>query len=369
MFEQRNVKKHKPLVSVIVPIFNAENSLSWCIDSVCEQSFTDFELILINDGSTDKSKELCDYYAKKDARIKVFSNVRNRGVSAARNWGLKISLGDYIVFVDSDDWLEGGFLKSALTKVREVNADWYICGFVEEKYMSGKVSSETIYSLKTPRIYHVSELLEAYNNEFEYGITSAWGKVYISKLIRENNLFFDEGMSLGEDTNFNLRYLMYCSVVLFDNEVFYHYIRGNLQSLSNFSWYHESLLEACEKNAILFEFVCKEKQCGEFCITRNKMKYCKELLACIDQEYFHQRKTKEKLERLNQIANNVYLRKCNIKNLAFSEQLILTFLVHHNVKIVWAIYSLKHIIWEKMGVKRIISIFTSDKRTNCDKII
>lgn len=358
----------KPLVSIIVPVFNAESSLSRCVNSILGQSFHDFELILVNDGSTDKSERLCDYYAKKDTRIRVFNNGINKGVSIARNLGLKMSLGEYIVFVDSDDWLERGFMESALDQVKKINADWYICGFVEENYISGSAYSEIIYSLKLPHTYHVAELLEDYNNEFEYGITSVWGKVYISKLIKENAIFFDEGMSIGEDTNFNLRYLMQCNLVFFDNAVFYHYIRENSQSLSNFSWYHESLLEACEKNAILFEYVCKEKKCGESCIDQNKKKYCKEMFACIEQEYLHKRSNKEKLMRLNQIANNYYLRKCDIKNLAFNERMILTFLMHHNIKCIWIIYLLKYYIWEKIGIKKFFSIFKRDME-NHDRIV
>lgn len=96
-------------ISVIVPVYNVEKYLSRCIDSILSQTFTDFELLLVDDGSTDKSGEICDEYAKTDARIKVF-HTENRGVSAARNLGIKEASADWISFVDSDDWVEDKYL-------------------------------------------------------------------------------------------------------------------------------------------------------------------------------------------------------------------------------------------------------------------
>lgn len=98
-----------PKISVIVPVYNVEKYLSLCIDSILSQTFTDFELLLVDDGCTDKSGEICDGYAKTDARIKVF-HTENRGVSAARNLGIKEASADWICFVDSDDWVEKKFL-------------------------------------------------------------------------------------------------------------------------------------------------------------------------------------------------------------------------------------------------------------------
>ena len=95
----------KPLISIIVPIYNVEKYLSRCINSVLSQTFPDFELLLIDDGSTDKSGYICDGYAQKDSRIKVF-HIENGGVSAARNYGLDNARGEWITFVDADDWID-----------------------------------------------------------------------------------------------------------------------------------------------------------------------------------------------------------------------------------------------------------------------
>ena len=103
----------KPLVSVIVPIYNAKDSLCQCIDSILSQSFTNFELILIDDGSTDESKDICDNYAIRDTRIITFHKL-NGGVSSARNKGLDLAQGEFITFIDSDDYVCTSFLESLL---------------------------------------------------------------------------------------------------------------------------------------------------------------------------------------------------------------------------------------------------------------
>ena len=94
-----------PLVSIIVPVYNAEKTLNKCVDSILNQTFQDWELLLIDDGSTDRSGELCDEYANKDSRVRVFHKI-NEGVSSARNVGLDNAKGQWITFVDADDWID-----------------------------------------------------------------------------------------------------------------------------------------------------------------------------------------------------------------------------------------------------------------------
>jgi glycosyltransferase involved in cell wall biosynthesis len=98
-----------PQISIIVPVYNAENYLNRCVDSILTQTFTDFEIILVNDGSSDNSGAICDEYALKDNRIKVIHK-RNGGVSSARNIGIENSIGKWITFIDADDYIEAGFL-------------------------------------------------------------------------------------------------------------------------------------------------------------------------------------------------------------------------------------------------------------------
>lgn len=104
-------KDLQPLVSVIVPIYNVESTLKRCLDSLCKQSLRDIEIILVNDSSSDRSGSICEEYAAKDARYKVIHHLQKRGLSAARNTGVANAISDYLMFVDSDDWVHGDFCK------------------------------------------------------------------------------------------------------------------------------------------------------------------------------------------------------------------------------------------------------------------
>ena len=117
-----------PEISVIVPIYNTEKYLAKCVDSILDQSFTDFELILVDDGSEDKSPQICDEFSKKDPRIKVLHKL-NGGISEARNFGIDNSTGKYLSFVDSDDWIEKDFLSTLYSLIIENNADISIVNF------------------------------------------------------------------------------------------------------------------------------------------------------------------------------------------------------------------------------------------------
>lgn len=122
----------KQLISIIIPVYNVDTFLNRCLKSITNQTYRDLEIILINDGSTDRSGEICDAWASKDPRIKVH-HTTNQGVAAARNWGLRIANGDYIGFADADDWAEPDMFEKLADTLEQYNADIAICGF-EEKW-------------------------------------------------------------------------------------------------------------------------------------------------------------------------------------------------------------------------------------------
>ena len=119
------------MLSVIIPVYQAEQVLEKCIDSVLAQSFQDLEIILVDDGSTDRSGVICDNYAKQDSRIKVIHK-KNAGVSAARNSGLSLASGEYIAFVDSDDYLEPNMYQSMMDKMLKYNCDVVMCDCIKD---------------------------------------------------------------------------------------------------------------------------------------------------------------------------------------------------------------------------------------------
>ena len=210
-----------PLISVIVPVYNVELYLRKCLDSIVGQSYRDIEILIIDDGSTDGSGSICDEYAEKDERIRVFHS-ENRGLSSARNLGLDEATGDWIGFVDSDDRIEPDMYEVLIDKALETKADVVECGYYidyvskTENYSAGKCTisgSESVEALIRGEIK-----------------TRVWNKVYRSSLF--NKTRFPDGRCY-EDIATTHKLVRY-SIVTGVPEFFYHYIqRGNSISQSH----------------------------------------------------------------------------------------------------------------------------------------
>lgn len=171
------------MISVIVPVYNVGLYLNQCIDSILKQTYRDLEILLIDDGSPDRCKEICDEYAKKDHRIRLF-HTENKGLSAARNLGLREAKGEYIGFVDSDDWIEPNMYENLLRQIEKTNTDISTCA-VWSEYMNSK----EVYSINNAvfvGLESVRALIYCINN-------GAWNKLYKSKCWA--GIFFPEGYS------------------------------------------------------------------------------------------------------------------------------------------------------------------------------
>lgn len=210
------------LVSVIIPIYNSAQYLSRCLDSVISQNYTSIEIILINDGSTDSSKEICEQYLLKDKRI-VLINTENHGVSSARNTGIKHSGGKYITFIDSDDYVDRTIVSCLCQCAYESSSDLVISSLDETEDhnpFSIEISSD-----------HISEMMFLLRNYLVFGPTQ---KLYRADIIKKNGVCFPEEFSYGEDILFNIDYLKHINTVTYLNRVLYHYERGaNPDSLSH----------------------------------------------------------------------------------------------------------------------------------------
>ena len=186
-----------PKISVIIPVYNAEKHLRCCIDSILSQTFTDFELLLIDDGSTDKSGEICDEYARKDKRVKA-SHKENGGVSSARNLGLDKARGEWICFCDSDDGLLPGAFEAICENEEKGNI--LLFGYTIER---NKNKRENILLCSDKEVIGNEEYIKKI---LTYKInTSPWGRAFKSKYL--NNIRFNTELKVGEDLLFNLEYL------------------------------------------------------------------------------------------------------------------------------------------------------------------
>lgn len=206
------------LISIIVPVYNIEKFLPHCIESILNQTYKNFELILVDDGSTDKSGDICEYYKKLDSRIKIIHKVNN-GVSHARNCALKIATGKYVLFVDGDDWIDNELLAHYIMKIEEESGDLLIseykshinkqCITQTPDYSSGVISIDEAY-------------LKVINPKGFYG--SVWAKLFLLDIIRKNNLLFNPEIRIGEDLLFTINYLKYCNNVVYDCIGRYNYL-------------------------------------------------------------------------------------------------------------------------------------------------
>lgn len=231
-----------PLVSVIVPVYNAKDSLCQCIDSILSQSFTNFELILIDDGSTDGSKDICDNYALRDARIITFHKL-NGGVSSARNKGLDLAKGEFVTFIDSDDYVCTSFLESLLI---DEKADLVIGSYigVEGKNTNIPFSLEADYLNDT-----LSIGLFLQKNLSSFILRVPWGKLFKRRIIDEFNIRFDERLFFGEDTIFVQTYLLKVKSIECVKDTYYIYN----QPLKWYSKYNKNIeIQLDSFNAIEF---------------------------------------------------------------------------------------------------------------------
>lgn len=210
-------------ISIIIPAYNASRYIESCINSMLCQTFSDFEIIVVNDGSKDNTLEILNNLKEKDSRIKVFSQ-ENQGVSAARNAGIKKAGGEFITFVDADDILLETALEDMLSLMTD-DTDFVVCSHNEVRF------KEVAY-LEIPAKYSADEL---YDNFIKFDEVTwwPWGKMFRRSVITENNLEYDKSVSFGEDHIFNLLYAKHIknNVVISDKVVYnYYYIRGGLCS-------------------------------------------------------------------------------------------------------------------------------------------
>lgn len=208
------------MISIIVPVYNVENFVARCLDSIIHQTFEDFEVQLVDDGSTDQSGTICDEYARKDHRIKVI-HTPNRGVSSARNKGLENASGEYICFIDSDDFVHPLFLELLYQAITFSSADIAICG--REKKNNDIINDLDCYDpkLEIKKIDYLD-----YVNDIN--CNNVWTKIYRHGILI--NHYFDPDLSYSEDAVFN--FSLICSVkdlklVKIDLPLYYYYIREN----------------------------------------------------------------------------------------------------------------------------------------------
>lgn len=211
----------RPLVSIIVPVYQVERHLPACLDSICRQSYEALQVILIHDGGTDGSLSICRDYAAGDSRIQVIDQ-KNAGVSAARNRGLREATGKYIQFVDGDDKLTPDATETLVREAESTGADLVVAHFfrvVEDKVAQrGHIKRRATLT----RSDYAQRMMTAPANYY-YGVL--WNKLYRRNLLEKYELGFDASIHWCEDFLFNLEYLRYCRLIAVQPHPIYYYYK------------------------------------------------------------------------------------------------------------------------------------------------
>jgi glycosyltransferase involved in cell wall biosynthesis len=211
---------NKNKISIIIPVYNAARHLEQCIRSVLAQTLEDIEVVVINDGSTDDSLAIIRDFEKRDKRV-ILVDSANEGVSAARNKGMAVSKGEFIGFVDSDDWIEPTMYEKLYQNAKNSEADLAICNvnIIDENNISAirlALGNLTLYISEN----RIKELVNLIRFKYDY---SNWNKIYSQKIVKENQLLFDESIKVYEDLLFNCYYFQYSQKATVINEGLYHY--------------------------------------------------------------------------------------------------------------------------------------------------
>lgn len=247
---------NNPLISIIVPIYKIDRYLGVCIESILNQTYRNLEIILVDDGSPDRCPEICDLYAEKDLRIKVIHK-KNGGLVSARKEGLLIAKGEYVGYVDGDDWIGPGFYYSLITSILESNADVAIAGFSRDLFDK----HETILNVIPSGVYE-GDSLESMKKRmisngpfFTHGVTTyLWNKLFRKEVIQPHQIACDERITIGEDAAVTYPTLMDSNKIVITDNCAYHYRQREDSMLKLSSDYKEEF----KRLFYLYDFMIRE---------------------------------------------------------------------------------------------------------------
>lgn len=227
-------------ISIILPIYNVGNYLARCLDSLLSQNYPQVEIILVNDGSKDDSLAICQQYAAKDSRI-VIIDKENEGVAIARNVGMEAATGEYITFVDPDDWVEPEMYQSLMTHLKKWDAPICLCNFYKD---TKRKSQPKLFEFENECLEN-EEIAEKLINDMigmpdllpKYGMVmgSVWRGLYNRQFIEENHLRFVPKLTIMEDLVFMVQVLLKCQKVAIDSGVWYHYVQHASSALHSYN--------------------------------------------------------------------------------------------------------------------------------------
>ncbi|MGL4946332.1 MAG: glycosyltransferase [Cetobacterium sp.] len=248
------------MLSVIIPAYNVEKYVKRCVDSILNQTLKEIEIIIIDDGSTDKTSEICSQLAIKHSSI-IYKKVTNGGCSKARNLGIDIARGDYIAFLDSDDWVHEDMYKDMLDKAKKEKADVVICGFKKLD--------------ETKKIISTVQVIERYSSESYTDSKTEWfaspcNKIYKKEMIKNNNIKFLLNVYTGEDMFFNFVCFFFSEKVVSIQKTYYNYfmnsasVSNNYKNRTDIYIVLDELIAFYKKNEVYNKNLDKIRECFKY---------------------------------------------------------------------------------------------------------
>ena len=219
-------------ISVVVPVYNVEKYVETCIQSILDQTYTDFELILVDDGATDTSGTICDNFAAKDNRIIVIHK-KNGGLSDARNTGIQQASGKYLIFVDSDDFIEKNTLQDTFLLAEQHQADVVVFGYYADVLnKNGAIQSHKNSGKDNILADPISIAKQVVFLKRNFVFDSSCNKLYLTDVIKKNNIWMPKG-EIFEDTAFNTALLPHINKMIITSNCYYHYMQRNANRITN----------------------------------------------------------------------------------------------------------------------------------------
>lgn len=225
------------LVSIIIPIYNGAKYINKLYKSLSNQTFQNFELLYINDGSSDNSLDILMEISKKDKRVSIY-NQKNKGICASRNLGIFHSHGKYIIFLDQDDGIEHNLVENYVMTIEREKVDMVAFGKIHYFIDNGIVKSKKYQKFKNEQVFNKTKIYEyLFNIDNSKRLMTIWNCIYRKDIIQKFSINFDEHFKHGdEDGMFNIEYVLKCNSIYFSNQCYYHYyIRNGLSTITKYN--------------------------------------------------------------------------------------------------------------------------------------
>lgn len=246
--------KDKPKISVIIPVYNSEKYLRKCLNSVLKQTLKDLEIILINDCSPDNSQRIIEEFAKKDKRIKFTIHFKNKGISKTRNEGLKLAKGEFVGFVDNDDWIGSKMYEEMYNKAKKESAEVVICNGLEIKAKTKKKIIKKPLETENKRKM-ISNYLTGLNQMIN---EDSWNKIYSKRFLKKNKINFPDKIKVAcDDGYFTLKVIYYAKKIYFLNKCFYYYRYNPKSAIHTFR--EEDIKDILTEVSLFKKFLSKNK--------------------------------------------------------------------------------------------------------------